>query len=73
MEPMIRGYSIAQQFDFLKTQYDPETSARLISTIPNSVIHDIETIKPAEWYPRGHSVQVLRAIATNNSASVVPR
>jgi hypothetical protein len=60
---MIRGYSIAQQFNYLETQYDPETSSRLISSIPTQVVEDIKNIRPADWYPRMHSVHVLRAIA----------
>lgn len=65
MEPMIRGYSVKQQLNFLETQYEPSVSEKLLAQVPAEVRRDLMTVKPAEWYPRQHSVAVLRAIASH--------
>lgn len=65
MEPMIRGYSVKQQLTFLETQYEPAVSQRLLELVPSEVRSDLKAAKPAEWYPRQHSVSILRAIAAN--------
>lgn len=65
MEPMIRGYSVQQQLNFLETQYEPAVSNRLLDTIPSDIRAGLRDLKAAEWYPRAYSVAVLRAIASN--------
>lgn len=65
MEPMIRGYSVKQQLNFLETQYDPGVSETLMAQIPDDVRRALADVKPAEWYPRRYSVSVLRAIASH--------
>lgn len=65
MEPMIRGYSVKQQLNFLQTQYDPEVSSRLFATIPVEIRAELHDLKAAEWYPRAYSIAVLRAIASH--------
>lgn len=69
MEPMIRGYSVKQQLSFLETQYPQEESERLLLRIPEEVRRGLQTIKPAEWYPRQYSIEVLRAIASHGGDS----
>lgn len=68
MEPMIRGYSVKQQLNFLETQYEPDVSRRLLETIPADVRASLGDLKAAEWYPRAYSVAVLRAIASNHGS-----
>ena len=63
MEPMIRGYSVKQQLNFLETQYEPAVSTRLFETIPSDIRQGLKTLKAAEFYPRAYSVSLLRAIA----------
>jgi hypothetical protein len=65
VEPMIRGYSVKQQLNFLETQYEPALSEQLLNRIPADVRKTLSDIKPAEWYPRRHSVELLRAIASH--------
>jgi len=65
VEPMIRGYSVKQQLNFLQTQYEPGVAERLFSQIPGGVRDGVSNIKPAEWYPRQYSVEILRAIASH--------
>jgi len=65
VEPMIRGYSVKQQLDFLQTQYEPSVSEQLLRRIPDDVRTSLSEIKPAEWYPRRYSVEMLRAIASH--------
>jgi hypothetical protein len=65
VEPMIRGYSVKQQLNFLETQYDPGVSQRLLAQVPENVRRDLTVVKPADWYPREHSVHILRAIASH--------
>lgn len=65
MEAMIRGYSVKQQLNFLETQYEPSVSERLLALVPQDVRRDLAAVKPAEWYPRQHSVHILRAIAAH--------
>ncbi len=65
MEPMIRGYSVQQQLNFLETQYTPEISERLLSKIPEDIRLGLQDLKPAEWYPRRYSVAVLDAIVSH--------
>lgn len=66
MEPMIRGYSVKQQFTFLETQYDSRVRDQLIAAIPDDVQRALREVKPGEWYPRYYSVCVLRAIASHH-------
>lgn len=65
MEPMIRGYSVKQQFHFLETQYEPAVSQRLLAQIPEEVRLALADLHPADWYPRSYSVAALRAIASH--------
>jgi len=73
VERMIRGYSVKQQLSFLETQYEPAVSERLLAQVPSEVRRELAVVKPAEWYPREHSVHILRAIAAHggNSEQVV--
>jgi hypothetical protein len=66
MEPMIRGYSVKQQLNFLETQFEPAVSEKLVAQIPQEVRRHLAEVKPAEWYPRQYSVHVLRAIAAHS-------
>lgn len=68
MEPMIRGYSVKQQLNFLERQYEPAVSRRLLETIPTDVRTGLGDLKAAEWYPRAYSIGVLRAIASNHGS-----
>lgn len=63
MEPMIRGYSVKQQLNFLETQYEPAVSRGLLETIPPDIRQGLRNLKAAEFYPRAYSVALLRAIA----------
>lgn len=65
MEPMIRGYSVKQQLNFLETQFEPSVSEKLVAQIPQDVRRHLAEVKPVEWYPRQYSVHVLRAIAAH--------
>ena len=65
MEPMIRGYSVKQQLNFLQTQYDPAVSEQLLGQIPAEVRMGLTDVQPAQWYPRQYSVEILRAIASH--------
>ena len=67
MEPMIRGYSVKQQLNFLETQYEPSISTRLLDTIPSDIRTSLRDLKAAEWYPRSYSINVLRAIARHGT------
>jgi len=66
VEPMIRGYSVRQQLNFLETQYEPAVSGNLLDTIPADIRSEFKDLKAAEWYPRTYSVSVLRAIASRH-------
>ena len=66
----LRGYSISQTAVFIEKHFDAETSKRLKNDLPADVKVAIQSLKPADWYPREYEVALLRAIASvkNNDA-----
>lgn len=63
----LRGYSISQTAVFIDKHFDAATSSRLKNELPADVKAALQTMKPAEWYPREYEIALLRAIASVKS------
>ena len=70
----IRGYSIRQQASFLRSKHiDEAARQRALAMLPPELRGDFSDIDPAGWYPREHSAQLFRAIASAASGEAATR
>jgi hypothetical protein len=70
-ESMIRGYSLRRTAAFIDAHFDAETAARVKRRVPEAV-EIANNVRPADWYPRIHSVTMFRAIASAKGAAADP-
>lgn len=63
-ERTIRGYWLTGGVKFLRTQHSPEANERILGALPRALRAVLAEIQPAQWYPRSHHVDLLKAIAS---------
>lgn len=63
-EHSIRGYWLTSGVKFLRTQHTPEANERILGALPKALRALLGEIQPAQWYPRIHHVDLLKAIAS---------
>lgn len=63
-EQVVRGNWLTGGVKFLRTRYSPETNERLLGTLSKPFRAMLAEIQPVQWYPRGHHVDILRAIVS---------
>lgn len=61
-EPLVRGYWITGAVAFLGARHSPETTERLLSGLPRGLRGSIVHLGPAEWCPRSHHVELMKAM-----------
>lgn len=69
--PTLRGYTVKQTVDFIKSGYfEPDVSRRIMDGLPPEIVLALPSLKPAEWYPREYLMAMLKGIAAVKSHDV---
>lgn len=62
-EQMVRGYWLSGAVAFTTIHHSPETSERLLSSLPRDTRLELAQVDPVGWYPRRLHVDLLKGIA----------
>jgi hypothetical protein len=63
-EPLIRGHVLEHTVRFYRTSFDYSAAAHVDGELSIEVKTALDTLTPAEWYPRRFQVEMLNAFAT---------
>ena len=61
--PMIRGYCVLKAVAFMESHYSRDKSTRLKEQLSANLRAVLPGIKPGDWVPRSHYVEIVKAIA----------
>lgn len=62
-EPMIRAAWLIAGVKFMRAHFPAETNEYLLASLPKALRSSLAELQPVQWCPRGHHVEMLRAIA----------
>ena len=63
-EQVVRGYWVSAGIAFVGMHYPTETSQRVLGSLSKELRLAAAQLGPAEWCPRSHHTELLRAIAS---------
>jgi hypothetical protein len=63
--PLVRGYMITSNIEFLEKNYDRPTREKLYATLSPDVRSSISKYNKVEWYPLNHCYEFFAAFALN--------
>lgn len=64
--PAVRGYWVTSALAFIGLHYSREASERLLAGLPRELRSFATRLGPADWCPRSHHTDLLKAIASAN-------